>query len=816
MSPKAPKYDATTIKVLGGIEAVRRRPAMYIGDTGKRGLCHLVEEVVDNSIDEAMGGYCKNITVTLGADGSVTVVDDARGIPVDMHKEVKKPALEVVMTTLHAGGKFDHRAYKVAGGLHGVGLSVVNALSEWLEVEVRRDGAIYHQEYERGQVKSPLKKRGKAKRTGTKVIFKPDPQIFEDTQYNFHALAPRMRELAFLNKGLTIKISDERTGEEEVFKYDGGLKAFVNHLNEGKNPIHKEVVNFAGSDNGVEVEAALQYNEGYSETLFTFANNINTGEGGTHLFGFKSALTRTLNQYAKNQGLLKEGRAVPEGDDLREGLTAVLSVRLPNPQFEGQTKTKLANREVQGIVEAIVNQHLGTYCEEHPSTARAIINKGLQAALAREAARKARELTRRKGALTSGGLPGKLADCSSRDVESTELYLVEGLSAGGTAKQARDRLYQAILPLRGKILNVEKARIDKMLSNEEIRTIVTALGTGIGSEEFDIAGLRYGKIIIMADADVDGSHIRTLLLTFFFRHLRELVDTGYLYIAQPPLYRIRRKSREEYVQDERTFNALLMDLGLEGTTLEVLPQKGSRRKKRILKGAELKELLPILSELAEYKDVLLRRGIVLCDLIQSRRPTGTARRGRKSGRLPKYFLRQGTEVNFFLTEAQVDRFIESQQKTKGETLAEAEIIELHMIPEIEALLAKLSQKGFQTQELFLKEEAPGAPRPLPKTTYRLLSDSDVEEVEALTAVLSAVRELGHKGLEVQRFKGLSEMNPEQLAETTMKRDTRRLLRVKLEDAFEADRIFTILMGSSVEPRRDFIETHALEAKNLDI
>lgn len=808
MSPKAQKYDATTIKVLGGIEAVRRRPAMYIGDTGKRGLYHLVEEVVDNSIDEAMAGYCKNISITLGADGSVTVADDARGIPVDMHKEVKKPALEVVMTTLHAGGKFDHRAYKVAGGLHGVGLSVVNALSEWLEVEVRRDGAIYHQEYERGEVKSPLKKRGKAKRTGTKIIFKPDPEIFEETKYSFDALAPRMRELAFLNKGLNIKITDERTGKEEAFKYDGGLKAFVKHLNEGKSRIHNEVVNFAGSDNGVEVEVALQYNDGYSETLFTFANNINTGEGGTHLFGFKSALTRTLNQYAKNQRLLKDGRAVPEGNDLREGLTAVLSVRLPNPQFEGQTKTKLANREVQGIVEAIVNQHLSTYCEEHPSTARAIINKGLQAALAREAARKARELTRRKGALTSGGLPGKLADCSSRDVGSTELYLVEGLSAGGTAKQARDRLFQAILPLRGKILNVEKARIDKMLSNEEIRTIITALGTGIGADEFDISGIRYGKVIIMADADVDGSHIRTLLLTFFFRHLREVLEKGHLYIAQPPLYRIRRKSREEYVQDERTFNTLLMDLGLEGTTLEVLPKKGSRRKKRTLKEAQLKELLPILSELAEYKDMFRRRGIALSELILNRR---------KSGRLPKYFLRQGSEEYFFFTERQMDRFLEAQQGTRANTLAEPEVIELHMVPEIEALLSKLSPKGFQPQEVFPGEEGPSGKRPrVARTAYRLHSDSEVEEVEALTEVLSAVKKLGQKGLEVQRFKGLSEMNPEQLAETTMNRTTRRLLRVKLQDAFEADRIFTILMGSSVEPRRNFIETHALEVKNLDI
>ncbi len=540
------KYDATAIKVLEGIEAVRKRPAMYIGDISEKGLHHLIEEVVGNSVDEAMGGFCENITVKLNIDGSVMVLDDGRGIPVDEHQEMKKPALEVVMTTLHAGGKFEGKGYKVSGGLHGVGISVVNALSEWLEVEVRRNGHMYVQRYERGETITALEERGATKKRGTKIIFKPDSSIFETVELSYDIVKKRVRELAFLNKGLCISIIDERTDTEETFKYDGGIKIFVEEMNKGKEIVNKEVIYFEGKEKDIIVECAMQYNDGYNEKVFSFANNINTIEGGTHLSGFRTALTRTLNMYAKNSKLLKDGKA-PTGDDYREGLSAVISVKVPEPQFEGQTKTKLGNRDVQGLVEALAYEHLSIYCEENPKAARAIVGKALDASRAREAARKARELTRRKGALSGSDLPGKLADCSSNDVESTELFIVEGISAGGTAKQGRDRRHQAILPLKGVILNVEKARVEKMLNNEEIRTLISAIGTGIGIDEFDPEKLRYGKIVIMTDADVDGAHIRTLLLTFFFRQMPELIDRGNIVIAQPPLYKIKRKKRHVYV-----------------------------------------------------------------------------------------------------------------------------------------------------------------------------------------------------------------------------------------------------------------------------
>jgi len=588
------KYDAGSIKVLGGIEAVRKRPAMYIGDTSQKGLHHLIEEIVGNSVDEAMGGHCENITVKLNLDGSVTVLDDGRGIPVDEHTEMKKPALEVVMTTLHAGGKFDGKSYKVSGGLHGVGVSVVNALSEWLEVEVRRNGHMYVQRYERGLPKTGLEERGATKKRGTKVIFKPDSSIFDEVDISFDIVRKRIRELAFLNKGLCMTIIDERTGVEEQFKYDGGVKVFVEELNKGKEPIHKDVIHFEGEEKGITVECAIQYNDGYNENVFSFANNVNTKDGGTHLIGFRTALTRTWNTYAKNAKLLKDDK-VPTGDDYREGLTAIISVKVPEPQFEGQTKTKLGNREVQGLVEALVNEHLNIYCEENPKSARAIVIKALEASRAREAARKARELTRRKGALTGGDLPGKLADCSSDDVHSTELFIVEGISAGGTAKQGRDRRNQAILPLKGVILNVEKARVEKMLNNEEIRTLISAIGTGIGVGEFDPEKLRYGKIVIMTDADVDGAHIRTLLLTFFFRQMPELIDSGNVFIAQPPLYKVKRKKKQEYVFDDKELQESLISMGADEAVVETCKKDPVK-----LSGEKLRKFLGLLGKMEEY------------------------------------------------------------------------------------------------------------------------------------------------------------------------------------------------------------------------
>ncbi len=613
MKQNTHRYDAQTIKILEGIEAVRKRPAMYIGDTSTRGLHHLVYEVVDNSVDEALAGECTRIDVTLHADGSVTVADDGRGIPVDIHKEAGKPALEVVMTTLHAGGKFDHSGYKVSGGLHGVGVSVVNALSEFLEVEVKRDGAVYRQSYRRGKPLGPVTKVGKTKQRGTKVLFKPDSEIFEDTTFSFETLAKRLRELAFLNKGLKIILKDEEKEVEETFFYTGGIKAFIKFLNEGKEVIHKDIIYFEKKLEKMEVEAALQYNNGYTETFFSFANNINTVEGGVHVSGFRSALTRTINNYAKQNKLLKKDTPSLSGDDLREGLTAVVSVRVADPQFEGQTKTKLGNRALQGVVESITNEALSSYFEEHPSTARAIINKASLAARAREAARKARELTRRKGALESGNLPGKLADCSSKDVASSEIFLVEGDSAGGSAKQGRRREFQAILPLRGKILNVEKARLDKVLGYEEIRTIVSALGTGIGKEEFDLNKLRYGKIIIMTDADIDGSHIRTLLLTFFYRYMQELVEKGHVYLAQPPLYRVERKGKVEYVYDSEALTRALVELGMQGAELKV---KGKREP---LKGKALEQIVDTLIEMEKLLDHFRKMGLDMEEMLRIRK-----------------------------------------------------------------------------------------------------------------------------------------------------------------------------------------------------
>jgi len=633
---KIASYDAKTITVLKGLEAVRKRPAMYIGDTGSRGLHHLVNEVVDNSIDEALAGFCNTIKVIMNKDGSITVQDNGRGIPVDMHPTQKKPAVEVVMTMLHAGGKFDHQTYKVSGGLHGVGVSVVNALSEWCEVEVARDGDVYHQKYERGKPATKLKKIGKRKNSGTKTTFMPDHEIFKSPEFKFDRIAARMRELAFLNKGLKIEVQDEVKDRSDFYFYKGGLAAFVDYLNENKNTLYKKPIYFEDDKENVEVEIAIQHNDSFQENVFTYVNNINTIEGGTHLVGFKTALTRTINNYASKNKLFKNGDKTLTGDDAREGLTAIISVKVPEPQFEGQTKTKLGNSEVKGVVEQVVGEHLNYFLEENPSIARKILEKGLNALRAREAARKAKDLARRKTALDSGHLPGKLADCSMKDPDACEIFLVEGDSAGGNAKMGRDRRFQAILPLRGKIINVEKARLDKILSNEEIKTIITALGTGVGGDNFDIGRLRYGKIIIMTDADVDGSHIRTLILTFFFRHMKELIESGHIYIANPPLYRIAQGKKEVYAYSDQERDRILEQMG------------------------------------------------------------------------------RGSNIS------------------------------------------------------------------------------------------------------IQRYKGLGEMNTVQLWKTTMDPDKRTLFKVTMDDAAEADRIFTILMGDVVEPRRQFIQENAQYVRNLDV
>lgn len=809
---KQDSYDATSIKVLGGIEAVRKRPAMYIGDTTAKGLHHLVEEVVCNSVDEAVAGFCTNINVKINTDGSLTVIDDGRGIPVDIHKETNRSALEVVMTMLHAGGKFEHKSYKVSGGLHGVGVSVVNALSEWMEVEVRRDGHAYFQRYEKGEVKSPVEVRGVTKKRGTKVVFKPDPEIFETTAFCFETIAKRLREYAFLNKGLKITLTDERTDKSEAFKYEGGIKAFVKELNEGKETIHRDIIYFEKEVDGTIIEVAMQYNDGYSEIVYSFANNINTVEGGTHLSGFRAALTRTLNNYAKNKGLLNEEKA-PTGDDYKEGLTSVISIKLPDPQFEGQTKTKLGNREVQGLVEAIINERLGIYCEETPSTAKAIINKGIDAARAREAARKARDLTRRKGALSSSNLPGKLADCSSRDFETSELFLVEGISAGGTAKQGRDRTFQAILPLKGVILNVEKARIDKMLGNEEIRTLISALGTGIGIDEFNLDNLRYSKIIIMTDADIDGAHIRTLLLTFFFRQMIDLIEKGHVYIAQPPLYKVTKNKRLEYIYDDRELQKTLITLGIEGTVMEI--ENGKREK---LDNAKLKKLLQLLVQMEENVKLLRKKGISLDRLLKLR--------DKKSGNLPLYKVSYRGETSYVYSEEELEKFIKEKQQAEGRELeifeeedaeeekrgkeeGEIEVIEYHESKEIEKTIRMIESYTFSVDECFDGNNSK-------KPKYKLISDNIEMYAYSLSEVLLKIREIGRKGLDIQRYKGLGEMNAEELAETTMNVNTRTLMRVKVEDAAKADSIFSTLAGKDVQRRKEFIEKHALEVKNLDV
>jgi DNA gyrase subunit B len=825
MAAKTADYDASKITVLEGLEPVRQRPGMYIGTTGPAGLHHLVYEVVDNSIDEVLAGFAKHIDVTIHADNSVTIVDDGRGIPVDPKHDVENPklkgksALEIVMTVLHAGGKFDKNTYKVSGGLHGVGVSVTNALSEWLEVEVYRNGKIYTQTYERGKPKAPVKQKGTTDEQGTKVSFRPDPQIFkEGVSFSFDTLSNRLRELAFLNPGTTITIIDERDDKEHTFFYEGGIIEFVKFLNGNKSVLHPEPIYFKKEKEGVVVEAAVQYNDGYNEQVFSFVNNINTTEGGTHVTGFRSALTRVINDYIKKKELLKDISINLSGEDAREGLCTVISVKVPNPQFEGQTKTKLGNSEVEGLTKSVTGDSLSAFFEEHPPVANKICEKMIVAAEAREAARKARELTRRKGALDGASLPGKLADCSDRDPEKSELYLVEGDSAGGSAKQGRDRSFQAILPLRGKIINVEKSRLSKVLSNEEIRTMITAIGTGVGEEDFNLEKARYKRIIIMTDADVDGAHIRTLLLTFFFRQMTPLIKEGYVYIAQPPLFKLKKDKKELYLDTDEALDQWLLAEGLDGVELYTL-SKGKLGKK--IDPAQLKAALKWLVDLESLLKKLSRKGLALTDYFAFK----------KKGKLPLYRINEEAGPHDIYTDKEWKKFKEEYLKVKkekqktevkiegdetvmgGEATEElgAEVKDLWELPKIDQLVQKLIGAGF---EITAEEET--SKKEDPKPIYRAKSGGDEKDLLNVQEVLSAIKEFGRKGAYIQRYKGLGEMNPTQLWETTMDPKTRRLLQVKLDDAVTADQIFNTLMGDRVEPRRLFIESHALEVQNLDI
>lgn len=789
------RYDATKIQVLDDIAAVRKRPAMYIGDVGLMGLHRLVYELIDNSIDEAVAGHGRRIEVTLHLDGSVTVSDEGRGIPVDPHPHNGRPAAEVVLTTLHAGGKFEGGAYRTSGGLHGVGLSVVNALAERLEVEIRRGGRIWRQRYRRGQPLEELREVGRTERTGTVITFRPDPEIFETVEFSQELLGQRMRELAFLNEGLELVLRDERTGEERSFRYEGGLVAFVEYLNRNRSPLHPPI-RLRGERNGMSLEVAIQYHSGYNEQVLAFVNNINTSEGGTHLSGLRAGLTRAISSYATAHGLLK-GKAI-SGEDVREGLCAVLSLKHPNPQFEGQTKARLGNSEVRPFVEQVVVEHMGSFLEEHPPVARLLVDKALEAARAREAARRAKDLARKRNALEATHLlSGKLADCQERDPARRELYIVEGESAGGSAKQGRDRRNQAILPLRGKILNVEKARLDKLLENEEIKAILTSLGVTPGRDGFDPARLRYHRVIIMTDADVDGSHIRTLLLTLFYRQMPQLIEGGHLFIAQPPLYRASQGKRSRYLRDDEELDRYLLERGC------------SRVQVRLRDGwAEGSELLGLLGALARYRRVLramerkANPGLIDA-LVRYLRPEDLQSRDALEGalgaaegwlrrRLPELTplsWRIGQDPERFALRAEL-------RAPGGELTVSRALVES---PEFEYLRA-----------LWERFAALGEP------PFRLRQGAQEQEVASEEELVGRVLEEGRRGLEIQRYKGLGEMNPQQLWETTMNPQTRTLLQVTVEDALEADQIFTILMGEQVEPRREFIQSHALEVRNLDV
>lgn len=787
-------YGADKIKVLEGLAAVRKRPAMYIGSTSAQGLHHLVYEIVDNSIDEALAGYCDEVNVIIHMDGSVTVVDNGRGIPTDIHPTEGRSAAEVVLTVLHAGGKFDNSSYKVSGGLHGVGVSVVNALSSQLELEIRREGKLFRQSYRRGEPQGPLTVAGETKKRGTTITFHPDPEIFETTEFSFDVLSQRLRELAFLNAGVRITITDEREdGKRHEFHYEGGIVSFVEYLNKNRNPLHQKPIYIHGEKSGVDIEIAIQYNDSYDEKVFSFANNINTHEGGTHLVGFRAALTRTMNNYAAANNLLKNVKVSISGEDLREGLTAVISVKIPQPQFEGQTKTKLGNSEVKGYVESLMNEKLAVFLEENPAIAKRILEKSIEAARAREAARKARELTRRKGALDVSNLPGKLADCQEKDPALCELYLVEGDSAGGSAKQGRDRKFQAILPLKGKILNVEKARFDKMLSSQEIGTLITALGTGIGKDDFDIAKLRYHRIIVMTDADVDGSHILTLLLTFFFRQMPQIVERGHLYIAQPPLYKVKRGKKELYLRNEAALQNYLLEEGTEDMTLFL--EDGS-------KSYTGKQIIPILRQLVEYRSLLdkfVRKGINE-DLVRV---------------LLRLGIRGGIEdleglAPCLANIADVYEGADATVMPDGRIIVRLGNLRIALDNHTVDLLGSY-EYGLLYDSFRKVRDIFGNGRAVVSSEEKELFSTSIG-----LELLDFFMESAKKGLSIQRYKGLGEMNPEQLWETTMEPSNRTLLQVKIEDAVEADNVFTVLMGDQVEPRREFIEQNALNVSNLDI
>ncbi|OXU15341.1 DNA topoisomerase (ATP-hydrolyzing) subunit B [Sedimentisphaera salicampi] len=818
-------YDANSIKVLEGLEAVRKRPDMYIGNRGKGGLHHLVYEVLDNSIDEALAGRCDKITIKINLDGSCSVEDNGSGIPTEYHEDSGCSALELVLTTLHAGGKFDNNAYKVSGGLHGVGVSVVNALSDVLIADVYRKGRHYRFECRKGEAKGGIEDLGKTSLQGTKITFLPDHEIFGETDFNFETLQKRIRELAYLNAGVRLHFEDEREGKKEVFHFDQGLVQFVHHLNEGKEPVHDDVILISKEDeeSGLSCEIAMQYNNSYNENVLAFANNICNIDGGTHLSGFKTALTRTMNYYGKAAKLFKNGEITTSGEDLREGLTAVVSVKVPDPHFEAQTKVRLSNPEVGSFVETVMNNQLSEYLEENPAIAKKILTKAIQAAAARDAARKARELTRRKGALSSGNLPGKLWDCSSKDARSTELFIVEGDSAGGSAKGGRDRTIQAILPIKGKILNVEKARLEKMLAHEEIRTIVSALGTGIGADDFNISKSRYGKIVLMTDADIDGAHIRTLLLTFFFRQMPELFENDMIYIAQPPLYEVREKGKKDsrFILSDAEMKKMLTDRGLGDTSIEVSEQSGQK----VIPSGEVEKLVKRVADLERLIGIIERRGIIFSDFVEQQY---------KEGALPVYRIIFDGSSEYFHDQSkfesrysELNSFSKEQNSFPEEGSQESEF----SVPELEHSLTSeeltevrrlndineemMQNWGLSITDLLLKEERTVAGE-LKPMKFRIVHGQESFSAASLIETAAEIREFGSRGIEIKRFKGLGEMNADQLWETTMDPENRAMLRVNIEDAAEADRLFSILMGEDVEKRRGFITEHALEVQNLDV